>query len=122
MPQRRIQNPRGKGYQRHLGSYATADVAARVYDRAVLKLRGKGAELNFPLADYEADAFMQEHVGTDRIKFLDLLRARFSLQVGGQQRPRRAAAPATADEEEEEAPESPRTRTVSSTCGNAAAC
>jgi len=48
-----VQNPKGKGFQRHLGSYETAEDAARCYDRAVLKLRGEAAELNFPRQEYE---------------------------------------------------------------------
>ena len=39
--------------QRHLGSYESAQAAARCYDRAALKLRGDGCELNFPLSDYD---------------------------------------------------------------------
>eukprot|EP00887_Chlorella_sp_A99_P007493 scaffold2.g7493.t1 len=77
-----ISNPRGKGFQRHLGSYATAEDAARCYDRAALKLRGRGCELNFPLAEYEADAFLAEHAKTDKMRFLDLLREKYALQTG----------------------------------------
>ena len=42
----------GKGHQRHLGSYSSAADAARVYNHAVLKLRGDAAETNYPRAEY----------------------------------------------------------------------
>lgn len=45
---------KAKGFQRHLGSYETAEEAARCYDRAALKLRGDGAELNFPRTEYDS--------------------------------------------------------------------
>eukprot|EP00887_Chlorella_sp_A99_P001168 scaffold14.g1168.t1 len=73
-----ISNPRAKGYQKHLGSFPTAEEAARCYDRAALKLRGRGAELNFPLSDYENDAFLAEHAHTDSARFLELLREHYS--------------------------------------------
>ena len=41
-----------KGQQRHLGSFGNAADAARVYDRAVLHLRGDAAETNYPRAQY----------------------------------------------------------------------
>lgn len=47
-----MKNPRGKGFQRHLGTYQAAEDAARCYDRAALHTRGEGAELNFPRSDY----------------------------------------------------------------------
>jgi hypothetical protein len=49
---------RGKGHQRHLGSYDTAEDAARCFDRATIHVRGTEEELNFPLQDYYDDAFM----------------------------------------------------------------
>ncbi|KDD73540.1 hypothetical protein H632_c2070p0, partial [Helicosporidium sp. ATCC 50920] len=69
-----------KGHQRHLGSYATAEDAARCYDRAALRLRGPGAELNFPLEDYSEDPFLIAHSKVDKFRFLDLLRAEFAIQ------------------------------------------
>ncbi|KAL4436679.1 hypothetical protein ABPG75_003818 [Micractinium tetrahymenae] len=84
-------SPKAKGFQRHLGSYETAEEAARCYDRAALKLRGDAAELNYSRAEYEQDEFLVEHAKTDKFRFLDALRARFSIQT-----PARPAAPAPA--------------------------
>lgn len=53
-----VSNPRGRGYQRHLGSYLTAEDAARAFDRATIRLRGMDDELNFAKEDYIHDAFM----------------------------------------------------------------
>lgn len=74
-----IPNPRGRGFQRHLGSYHTAEEAARCFDRATIRIRGPDEELNFPLEDYMNDPFMLEHSKTDKFRFLDLLRARFAI-------------------------------------------
>jgi hypothetical protein len=49
---------RGKGHQRHLGSYETAEDAARCFDRATIHVRGAHEELNFPLENYSEDQFM----------------------------------------------------------------
>ena len=53
-----IPNPRGRGYQRHLGSYHTAEDAARCFDRATIRVRGPNEELNFPVEEYANDQFM----------------------------------------------------------------
>jgi hypothetical protein len=37
----------------HLGTYSTAEDAAKAYDRAVIRLKGDLATTNFPLEDYE---------------------------------------------------------------------
>ena len=60
----------------------------RCYDRAAIRLRGAGAELNFPYSSYKDDAFLRAHGGLDKCKFLDLLRSRFAL---GSERNRGAA-------------------------------
>ena len=54
-----VQQPRAKGFQRHLGSYHTAEDAARCYDRAAIRFRGPTAELNFEHDSYAEDEFMK---------------------------------------------------------------
>ena len=44
------------GRQRHIGSFRTARDAASAHDRVAIKLRGWGAELNFPASSYGSDA------------------------------------------------------------------
>jgi len=57
-----LPNPNGRGSQRHLGSYETAEHAAKAFDRATIHLRGKQEELNFPWSDYENDDFLRVRV------------------------------------------------------------
>ncbi|XP_074366197.1 ethylene-responsive transcription factor RAP2-7-like isoform X1 [Apium graveolens] len=43
------------GRQVYLGGFDTAHAAARAYDRAAVKFRGPGADINFTATDYEDD-------------------------------------------------------------------
>jgi len=43
-----IRDPNRKGYRIWLGTYNTAVEAARAYDRAAFKIRGRQARMNFP--------------------------------------------------------------------------
>lgn len=74
-----LPNPHGRGSQRHLGSYETAEHAARAFDRATIHLRGKQEELNFPWSEYENDDFLKEVKGADEVTFFQLIRERFAL-------------------------------------------
>jgi len=42
------------GKQIYLGSFASEEKAARIYDQAALKLKGTSAQLNFPIEEYSA--------------------------------------------------------------------
>lgn len=70
---------RCSGHQRHLGSYDTAEEAARSFDRATIRLRGPDEELNFPYEEYKNDNFLNNHAKVDKFKFLDLLREQFAI-------------------------------------------
>ena len=40
------------GKQQYLGGYKDEEIAAKVYDKAVIKIRGKDADTNFPAEEY----------------------------------------------------------------------
>lgn len=44
----------------YLGVYATEDLAALHYDRALVRLKGKSATTNFPIRNYSEEATQNE--------------------------------------------------------------
>lgn len=48
-----------KGIRVWLGTFSTAEEAARAYDKEAIRIRGKKAKVNFPNEDFEAVAARQ---------------------------------------------------------------
>ena len=69
----------GKGHQRHIGSFETAEEAARAFDMSTLRVRGQDEELNFPYEQYVDNNFWKEHKHLDKWKFLDAVRMKLGL-------------------------------------------
>ncbi|XP_074365302.1 APETALA2-like protein 3 isoform X1 [Apium graveolens] len=60
------------GKQVYLGGFDTAHAAARAYDRAAIKFRGTGADINFLVSDYENDLIQMKNLTKD--EFVHILR------------------------------------------------
>ncbi|CAL9134827.1 unnamed protein product, partial [Musa textilis] len=60
------------GKQVYLGGFDTAHAAARAYDRAAIKFRGLGADINFSLSDYAED--LKQMRSLSKEEFVHILR------------------------------------------------
>lgn len=76
------EEPGAKGRQLHLGSFLTSIQAARAYDRAALCLRGTGAEINFPISEYENDTVLHQLHGLSKRNVVLNIRQTMDTQVG----------------------------------------